>query len=308
LEFVKSYSSHVGPLLNLVSSQPSGDAAASVGWDGVIKFYDVAAFDVSGMIRTGPYNDDGGSGGGGARYRLGRHAALIEREELILVVSTREPSPEERRRQAEQEEEEDRRNNGDDDDDSDDDGGPMPMPAATTAAVPTSKAAPPRRRYAPRGAVLLFSATSLSPEPLRIVALHAAPVSALAYDCNPGHRWIVSADSSGVLELWDPATDSSKSDVVLPYASKMDTDLYVLMKKKTFAIDVAVSNKYVAVYCADRKIRIFSSKTCKLVVTYDERLKVYDKMLANSGGNNNKCFGMDAIEYGKRAALEREMD
>eukprot|EP00985_Skeletonema_marinoi_P027608 scaffold22961_cov80-Skeletonema_marinoi.AAC.1 len=52
LEFVKSYSSHVGPLLALCTSQPNGDSAVSIGWDGIIKFYDVATFDVSGMIRT----------------------------------------------------------------------------------------------------------------------------------------------------------------------------------------------------------------------------------------------------------------
>ena len=58
LEFVKSYSSHVGPLLALCTSQPNGDSAASIGYDGVIKFYDVATFDVSGMIRT---NNNGNS-------------------------------------------------------------------------------------------------------------------------------------------------------------------------------------------------------------------------------------------------------
>ena len=58
LEFVKSYSSHVGPILALCTSQPNGDSACSIGYDGVIKFYDVATFDVSGMIRTGNNNNN----------------------------------------------------------------------------------------------------------------------------------------------------------------------------------------------------------------------------------------------------------
>ena len=99
IEFVKSYSSHVGPLLALVTSQPNGDSAASVGYDGSIKFYDVATFDVGGMIRAKNENAArGGLSGGdtkGRRFRLGRHAALMEREDLYLLISTRAPTREE---------------------------------------------------------------------------------------------------------------------------------------------------------------------------------------------------------------------
>ena len=91
LEFVKSYSSHVGPLLALCTSQPNGDSAASIGWDGIIKFYDVATFDVSGMIRTNNNNNKSKC----KKFRLGRHAVLMEREDIYLLVSTRAPTREE---------------------------------------------------------------------------------------------------------------------------------------------------------------------------------------------------------------------
>jgi hypothetical protein len=47
-------------MLVLAASQPNGDSAASVGLDGLIKFYAVATFDVRGMIRAAR----SGSGGG----------------------------------------------------------------------------------------------------------------------------------------------------------------------------------------------------------------------------------------------------
>ena len=310
LEFVKSYSSHVGPLLALCTSQPNGDSAVSIGWDGIIKFYDVATFDVSGMIRTTNNNNNNNKS---KKFRLGRHAVLMEREDVYLLVSTRAPTREEWK---EEEREKERlkqlklQQQQNDDDSSDDDDGPRP-------AAPTDEPAKKAKKeddtngsnWVSPGSILLFSGTNLLAKPLRIITYHASPVTALAYHSKK--QWVVSSDVSGVLEVWNVPFSSpddgssSESSGLLPFQSKFDTDLYALMKKKTCAIDIAVSDKHFAVYCSDRKIRLFSfTNGCKLVCIYDERLKVYDKMLSS----NSSAMGIDAIEYGKRAALEREME
>ena len=351
LEFVKSYSSHVGPLLGLVTSQPNGDSAVSVGYDGSIKFYDVATFDVGGMIRTDDNSSAGRGGGGGGsggenmrgwgrRFRLGRHAALIEREDLFLLISTRAPTREEwqddvrkqkerserRRQQAavvpSRDQGRSSNNNEDDGSDDDDDDGPLPQPsneAKNDDRASISGNIDDGFEMVPPGSILLFSGTSLSSEPLRVFTHHAAPVTAMAY--HPSRKWIVSGDASGVLEVWNPTlTPSSSSSSstgsedggssndghggLLPFGSKFDTDLYALMRKKSYAIDIALSVMNFAVYSSDRKIRLFSFVRCKLVCIYDERMQVYDKILSSK----SSAFGMDAIEYGKRAALEREMD
>ena len=255
LEFVKSYSSHNGPLLALVTSQPEGESGCSIGYDNLIKFYDVASFDVSGMIRV----DEA--------YKLGRCAVLLEREDLVLLVSTR----------GEQR--------------SASDG-----PTADNVVSP--------------GSILMFSGTTLSSKPSRVIGYHASPVTAMGYHAN--NSWVVSADVSGVIEVWnvdDLSSTSSSGDnsssLSLPFQSKLDTDLYALMKKKTYAIDMAISPNHFAIYSSDRKIRLFSfTNNCKLVCIYDERLKVYDNLLASK----SSTVGIDAIEYGKRAAVEREME
>ena len=318
LEFVKSYSSHVGPVLALCTSQPNGDSAVSIGYDGVIKFYDVATFDVSGMIRTNNTNNNT-TNNNKQQFRLGRHAALIEREDLYLLVSTRAPTREEfqkdeqlRKQQLQQQEEED--------DSDDDDDGPLPQQQAAAPSNETEKHIKQKKEggMVPTGSILLFSGTNLSSEPLRIITYHATPVTSLAYHSTK--QWVVSGDASGVLEVWNiPLTssstggeDSGASIGQLPYESKMDTGLYSLIKKKTYAIDIAISestkgqggNGHFAVYSSDRKIRLFSFDNCKLICLYDERLSVYDKLLSS----NSSAMGIDSIEYGKRAATEREME
>jgi len=54
-------------------------------------------------------------------------------------------------------------------------------------------------------------------------------------------------------------------------------------------------------YCEDKKVRLFDFNTGKCLVKYSEAVKVYDKQM-NSGE-----LKIDSIEYGKRAAIEREI-
>ena len=266
LEFVKSYSSHVGPLLSLCISQPNGDSAVSIGWDGVIKFYDVATFDVSGMIRTARHTVGGGAGvgsngsgsSGKKTFRLGRHAALIEREDLYLLVSTRGPTREEwqgeqrerdRLQQQQQQQQWQQQQQGREDDD--DEEGPRPATSSSQANQTKIGDNATDNNMVPPGSILLFSGTNLSSDPLRIITYHAVPVTALAYHST--RQWVVSGDVSGVLEVWNlsfsPSStmtenggkSSGTSPAALPFQSKLDTDLYALIKKKTYAMIMAIS-------------------------------------------------------------------
>jgi peptidylprolyl isomerase domain and WD repeat-containing protein 1 len=95
----------------------------------------------------------------------------------------------------------------------------------------------------------------------------------------------------------------------IQYESKIKTHLYELVRKKTFGLAIAVtpasastgSASLFAIFCADHKVRIFDHATGKIIVTYDERLQVYDRTFSQAP------FGLDSIEYGKRAATEREI-
>jgi peptidylprolyl isomerase domain and WD repeat-containing protein 1 len=92
----------------------------------------------------------------------------------------------------------------------------------------------------------------------------------------------------------------------IKYTSKFsETQLYELVQKKTFAVAIAITpttGDHFCIYGADHRIRIFQHLTGKIVVTYDERLKVYDKI------HDKAPFKLDTIEYGKRSATEREIN
>jgi len=96
------------------------------------------------------------------------------------------------------------------------------------------------------------------------------------------------------------------------FTSKLnDTDLCSLLRKKTYAISLTVSptGNHFVIYGSDRKVRLFDFRTGKIQVTYDERMKVYDALVKKHASQSTTTSnnGMDTIDYGKRAATEREM-
>lgn len=94
----------------------------------------------------------------------------------------------------------------------------------------------------------------------------------------------------------------------ITFTSKANTDLYSLLRKKNFAISLTISpnGSNFAVYGSDRKIRVFDYRSGKLLKQFDERMKVYDALVQKQV-EKNASSSMDNIDYGKRAAREREI-
>ncbi|KAL3903848.1 MAG: hypothetical protein SGILL_010289 [Bacillariaceae sp.] len=242
LEFVKSFTAHIGPLAALCID-PAEDTIASIGKeDGLVKFYDVSTFDATSMIKSSSQG----------QTTFGRAATFLQdaSKELLLAISD-----------------------------------------------------------ASSGNIFVYSVTTL--DLVQTLALHSKPVTAMAY--NSQHMCCISGDELGVLEIWDTTqgTKAAAGDEVvgapcskihnngLEYPSKMDTDLYSLAKKKVYPRCISMSPHYFVIYGSDHKVRVFSLATAKMEVRYDERLKVYS--------NKPESFGMDSIEFGPRAAKEREI-
>ena len=292
LEFIKSFLAHVGAITSLVTSSNGGDHAASVGMDGCIKFYDVVSFDVTGMIRakstlfpTPPLNSDSTPSNG---YQIYYHckSAFLTREQNLLAVSS-------------------------------------------------------------QSHIHIFDSITLSQKPMQTISIHASPITDFQYSFE--RNCVISADESGVLEIWDCSLISSTDDTDtngtnnntqqlqkqmisatqptlskngISYDSKMDTDLYVFFKKskkkkkdeiisiKPCAIAIALNHSSTvnkmdtfAVYSSDRKIHLFQFQTAKILITYDERIQVYDNAILKKG-----LYNLDSMDYGKRAATEREIN
>ncbi|MGK3736422.1 MAG: peptidylprolyl isomerase domain and WD repeat-containing protein 1 [Bacillariaceae sp.] len=254
LEFVKSFTAHIGPLVVLCIDE-SDDTIASIGKDdGLIKFYDVSTFDAKSMIKTttNNYDDDNtSSSSSSSPSSFGRAATFLKdsSQELLLAIS-----------------------------------------------------------HTSDGNISIYSVATLAL--VQTLSLHSKPVTALAY--NSQHKCCISGDEMGILEIWDATQGATVEGHVvgapcslarnqIEYPSKMDTDLYTLAKKKTYPRCISISARYFVVYGADHKVRIFNLSTAKIEVRYDERLSVY-------ASKNFTNYGMDSIEFGKRAATEREME
>jgi peptidylprolyl isomerase domain and WD repeat-containing protein 1 len=270
LEFVKSFTAHTKAVLALAMDL-EGDACVSVGADGWLKFYDVSTFDVSTMIYLGKENSNSTN----QPRRLGHACCWLQ------------------------------------------------DPVTCIHAVAVSSA--------DTGEIYICDAHQL----LQVLTLHGSnPVTCLV--AIPGRYCVMSTDAKGIVEIWSTASNStpslssstandrenfgdeeaanvaSRSDAVLSiggpctasrngitYTSKLDTDLYELVRKKTFCLAAAATSNHVALYGADQKIRILEHSSGKLLVTFVERPKVYDQTFG--------LHGIDAMEYGRRAALDREM-
>ena len=232
LEFVKSFTAHVGPVFSLCISH-SGDTVVSVGAsDNILKVYDVSTFDVTGMIKLQQSNNSEASAGGPAAVILGDHMVAV--------------------------------------------------PSGTN------------------GYIHVYSLSTLSSDPIDTIKLHASKITAMVY--NHAQQCVLSADRKGSLEIWNATEGNLGSSSVqgISYSSKTETDLYDFMKKKSHALSIATSGTHYCFYGADHKVRIMAHSSGKILTKYDERSKVYDKTFAEH-------YQMDALEYGKRAATEREL-
>nr|CDS33017.1 hypothetical transcript [Hymenolepis microstoma] len=155
------------------------------------------------------------------------------------------------------------------------------------------------------GAIHIYDARTKDTLLKTLDRLHASPVIAIAF-C-PELETVVSADTEGMLEFWSTQRhgfDAVQRPPSANWTSKMDTDLYCLLKDKTNAVSLAFSpngGKLLACFGADRKIRIFKTLTAKLMLVYDESIQRYSEM------QSTKQL-LPSMEFGRRLALEKELD
>ena len=323
IEFVKSYVAHTSHIQVLVTSQPDGDSAASIGGDNTIKFYDVGGFDVTGMIKVSNGNDT-------RSIVCGNSAAFIGEQQYLLAVSSSVETGS-------------TKGAGDIFIFSSITLSPSPLQIISLHSSPITSMAynfqyhcmisTDRRGILEywNGSIMLASSLFTGDKTEYIASQESSEYETISTDDkkstieangHPGNNYDM-ADNSVVSEeaYKSLGTLPTKSRNGISFNSKLnDTDLYSLLRKKTHAICLAVSpsGTLFCIYGADRKVRIFDYKTGKITVQYDERMKVYDamvqrqqKQLAANNGNDDligsNSNGMDAIDYGKRAATEREM-
>ncbi|KAG4074671.1 hypothetical protein HA402_004542 [Bradysia odoriphaga] len=139
--------------------------------------------------------------------------------------------------------------------------------------------------------------------PLHVLEkLHTKPVCMIRY--NVTFDVVVSVDQAGILEYWTgPKQDYKFPSKLVSFESKLDTSLYEFAKSKTIVSGLAFSNdgKKFATLSTDRKVRVFTFLSGKLIRVFDETLARYsDKQHTNQAIPN--------MEFGRRMANERDLE
>lgn len=153
-------------------------------------------------------------------------------------------------------------------------------------------------------AIHIYDGRGNSSTPLHVIpALHRAPVVALAY--NPAFDCVVSADSTGMIEYWQPGDNYEKPDNV--FKMKSTTNLFDFKKAKSAPANITISpsgHQFATISFPDRKVRVFDFASGKLYRSYDESIETITAM-QQAGTALQK---LEEVEFGRRLAVERDLD
>jgi peptidylprolyl isomerase domain and WD repeat-containing protein 1 len=153
-------------------------------------------------------------------------------------------------------------------------------------------------------AILIYNASGDLQAPMHTISgLHRASVVAMAY--NQAFDCVVSADSSGMIEYWQPKDNYEKPDSV--FQMKSTTNLFDFKKAKSAPSSITISpsgHQLATISFPDRKIRVFDFASGKLYRSYDESMETVTAM-QQAGTALQK---LDEVEFGRRMAVERELD
>ena len=162
--------------------------------------------------------------------------------------------------------------------------------------------------------VHVYDISSACAEPLCTFRPHAKPVACMAV--LHAARIVVSADASGAIDYWhadaavaglDDGVASlavSKDDGLL-FSSRFETDLLSVARARGKVLSIAASprGEHIACYCSDCRVRIFVVRSGKLYRSYDESLDASAAMQRNGP----ESMRLDPVDYGRKAAAEREL-
>ncbi|XP_007037364.2 PREDICTED: peptidyl-prolyl cis-trans isomerase CYP71 [Theobroma cacao] len=94
--------------------------------------------------------------------------------------------------------------------------------------------------------------------------------------------------------------------MLVNFRLKSDTNLFEIAKCKTIvsSIEVSLDSKQFSITSPDCRIRVFWFKTGKLRRVYDESLEVAQDLQRNDA----PMYRLEAIDFGRRMAVEKEME
>ena len=156
------------------------------------------------------------------------------------------------------------------------------------------------------GAIEIYDGRGENAEPLHTLknSIHHAPVVSIAF--NAVYDSVISGDESGMIEYWR-AEDGSFEKPDNVFELKSSTNLFEFKKSKSTPTSITISpsgQQFAVVSFPDRQVRVFDFPTGKLYRKYDESIATLIDMQQTGTGP----YALDEVEFGRRLAVEREID
>jgi peptidylprolyl isomerase domain and WD repeat-containing protein 1 len=152
--------------------------------------------------------------------------------------------------------------------------------------------------------IRIYDGRGENQEPLHTrKSIHKTPVALIAY--NNEYDCVVSVDTGGMVEYWQPSGNFEKPDNV--FSMKSSTNLFEFKKSKCVPSSLTMSptgKQFATFSFPDRKIRVFDFASGKLHRTYDESIETITDM--QQAGN--AVSKLEDIEFGRRLGVERDLD
>ncbi|KAL9253822.1 Peptidyl-prolyl cis-trans isomerase CYP71-like protein [Drosera capensis] len=151
--------------------------------------------------------------------------------------------------------------------------------------------------------VHIYDVRDGSNEPIISKEIHLDPIKVMKYIST--FDTVVSADTSGIIEYWNPSTLQFPESGV-KFKFKTDTDLLEVVKCKTTVstMEVSPDGKQFSVTSPDRRIRVFWYRSGKLRRVYDESLEVAQDLQRS----DSPLYRLEAIDFGRRLAVEKQIE
>ena len=171
--------------------------------------------------------------------------------------------------------------------------------------------------------IYLYDARTLNiKEPISIISKigHASPVSIISY-C-PKYDLAISCDQSSIINYWSPNDLQNLPSEIL-FQSKLDTDLFELVKRKLIPLTLEFNTKgdqfaLIGKSSTQRKLFLFDTLKGKILKVFDEHLEIYKQLherlqtkqqqQQQSEEKKSNLNMLNNVEYSRRLTIEKDLE
>ena len=156
-------------------------------------------------------------------------------------------------------------------------------------------------------------------EPIAVLSKlgHPSPVSIISY--APKFDLAISIDQSSIINYWSP-NQIDQLPVEVQFKSKLDTDLFDLVKKKLIPMTMELNSTgeqfaLLAKNTTQRKLFLFDTLKGKILKIFDEHSDIYKELHERLQSKKdeqeekkNQINILNNVEYSRRLTIEKDLE